>query len=204
MLPVRQAPNLGVPPKRTRTVSSVGGEELARRFCVALLARGSSARVGAEWLAFPEPSSIRTYLLPYLLKFSKIVLTDAVSLAVRDDSLLLFAKRAHMSLSIHCNLSDEAQSCLRDLLRQDAFEVLHLRQPHRIVATHFKYNNAFEQAFNRVDLLDGTFRGMLQCVTKRRNALCDALEGALNLLLQMPGDWPDLGQVRATIRGFRV
>ena len=203
MLPIRQAP-IRVPLQTTPPAVSVGScKDTTRGFCEALLGRDCSARLCAEWLAFPDPSSTNTHLVSYLLQFSHTLLTEAVAISVRDDSLLLFENKPHLSLSVHCNLSPRARRCLQELLQQRAFGTLHLRKPHRIFATRFKHNDAFEAAFDRVDVLDCAFHAMLLSLRQRRHTLCDVLDGTLNLLLQMPGKWPDLQRIRATIEGFR-
>lgn len=204
MLPVRQAASRSnlrtspIPPSHSSC------EDLTQSFCDALLGRDNAAKVCSEWLAFPDPSTSKTHLVSYLLKFSETILREAVSLSVRDDALLLFENKAHLSLSVHCNLSKRARNCLQELLQNRSFEAIHLRKPHRIFATRFKYNAVFESAFDRVDVLDCSFHGMLLALRRRRNTLCDVLDGTLNLLLQMPGKWPDLRRVRATIEGFRI
>jgi len=204
MLPTRQATSIVSLHTSPIASSTEIGASLTRRFCKALLVRESSARLGAEWLAYPEPSCQNTELLSHLLNFTRTVLTEPLSLCIRDDSLLLFENRVHMSLSVHRDLSNEAKICLQELLQHETFEVLLARKPHRIFANRFKYNAVFEQSFDRVEVVNCTFRAMLRSMRMRRNTLCDALDGALNMLLRKVGEWPDLKTVRVTINGFRA
>ena len=203
MLPVRQ--NAAASVLRTSPIPAAPDncEETARMFCNSVLGRRYATRVCAEWLAFPDPSKSTTHIVTYIVAFSRLILKQPLSLGIRDDSLLLFEDKSHLSLSIHCSLSSKAQINLQQLLQQRAFEVLQLRKPHRIFASRFKHNDVLEMAFDRVDVLDCAYHAMLSSARRRTFILCDVLDAVLTMLQCLPGKWPDLRKLRATIAGFR-
>jgi hypothetical protein len=203
MLPVRQ--DVTRSSLRTSPIPASSGncEDVARAFCENVLGRLHCTRVCAEWLAFPDPSESKTHIISYLLRFSRLILDQPLSLGIRDDSLLLFEGKSHLSLSIHCSLSPKAQTCLQMLLQRRAFEVLQLRKPHRIFASRFKHNDILEDAFDRIDVLDCAYHAMLHSVRRRRYILCDVLDATLTMIELLSEKWPDLSRLRKTIEGFR-